>query len=109
MPFYVMEEDKLPMNKRNRRHSLRDPEPLPIDETSIEEVSLEELEEETLQHNRDRDADIDELIFTKYTDGSTTNPADAQEQGIDYDSLPSSVTNSRLRGTCNALRRPRRL
>ncbi|MFN8446348.1 MAG: BON domain-containing protein [Caldilineaceae bacterium] len=74
------------MNKRNRRHSLRDPEPLPIGEDSIEEVSLDELEEEAIQHKRDLDAEMDERIFTKYTDGSTTNPADAQEQGLVYDS-----------------------
>lgn len=49
----------------------------------IEEYSLEELEE--LEEERIRARDAEGLIDTAATDGSTTNPQDAMEQGLVYE------------------------
>jgi len=48
----------------------------------IEEVSLEELEER--EYMARLAADADGIIDTAHTDGSTTNPQEAQEQGLVY-------------------------
>jgi len=65
---------------------LRDSDELPYDEAlddgPIIEVSLEELYEEATNPNND--LAIEELIDTKHTDGSTTNPEQAWDQGLVY-------------------------
>jgi hypothetical protein len=48
----------------------------------LEEVSLEELEEQ--EYMSRLAADSDGIIDTAHTDGSTTNPQEAQEQGLVY-------------------------
>jgi len=48
----------------------------------IVEVSLEELEARTEELKREQDARA--LIDTQHTDGSTTNPVEAQKQGLVY-------------------------
>lgn len=53
-----------------------------LDHRLIDELSLEELEDEANDPNNDLASE--ELIQTKYTDGSTTNPAQAWEQGLVY-------------------------
>ena len=52
------------------------------DDEPIEEVSLEELEE--LEEAARRDLESDEIYDTQHTDGSTTNPEQAEEQGLVY-------------------------
>ncbi|CAN5513714.1 hypothetical protein BH10CHL1_BH10CHL1_29680 [soil metagenome] len=78
------------VNKRRSRkveqleEDLRASDELPYDEAvddgPIVEVSLEELYEEA----DDDDLAIEEIIDTKHTDGSTTNPQQAWEQGLVY-------------------------
>lgn len=58
-----------------------DDEQSPEDEYEV--YSLEELEEEIEERARDRDAMG--IVDTAHTDGSTTNPQDAMEQGLVYD------------------------
>jgi hypothetical protein len=65
---------------------LRESDELPYDEAlddgPVLEVSLEELYEEATDPNND--LAIEELIDTKHTDGSTTNPEQAWDQGLVY-------------------------
>lgn len=63
------------VNRARRKRSAEEDEP-------IIEMSLEALDEATERINREQDAEG--LIATKYTDGSTSNPADAEEQGLVY-------------------------
>lgn len=49
---------------------------------AVVELSLEELDELTDEYNRDHDAEA--LIDTQHTDGSTSNPTEAEEQGLVY-------------------------
>lgn len=51
------------------------------DETVVE-LSLEELDEVATELRRAHDAET--LVDTQHTDGSTTNPAEAMEQGLVY-------------------------
>lgn len=53
-----------------------------LDNRRLDELSLEELEDEATDPNNDLASE--ELIQTKYTDGSTTNPEQAWEQGLVY-------------------------
>lgn len=50
---------------------------------TIEEYSLEELDEVAAEVNREENAE--EIVDTAHTDGSTTNPQQAQEQGLVYE------------------------
>lgn len=52
------------------------------DDEPIEEVSLEELEE--IEADLQRDLESDQIYDTQHTDGSTTNPEQAEEQGLVY-------------------------
>ena len=52
------------------------------DDTPTEEVSLEELEE--IEAGLQRDLESDQIYDTQHTDGSTTNPEQAEEQGLVY-------------------------
>ncbi len=80
------------VNKRRFRteeqleEDLRESDELPYDEAlgegPIVEVSLEELYEEA--SDPDNDLGIEELVDTRHTDGSTTNPQQAWEQGLVY-------------------------
>lgn len=58
------------------------PQEAEAEETPIVEVSLEEMNEAIDAYNRELDAEG--LIDTQHSDGSTTNPADAEEQGLVY-------------------------
>jgi hypothetical protein len=71
--------------QENDRHSQPDQEGRDA-ETPIFEFSYEGLEEE-IEKQRHR-TEADELVDTAHTDGSTDNPALAQEQGLVY--LPPS-------------------
>lgn len=52
------------------------------DDEPLEEVSLEELEE--IEAALQRDLESDQIYDTQHTDGSTTNPEQAEEQGLVY-------------------------
>ncbi len=67
------------MTQRKREDNPEEEAP----QEEIEEVSLEELEE--LANARRRARDADDLYDTAHTDGSTTNPYLAQQQGLVYD------------------------
>ncbi len=73
-------------NVEQLEEQLRASDELPYDEAvgegPIIEVSLEELYEET--GDADNDLALEDLVETKYTDGSTTNPQAAWEQGLVY-------------------------
>ena len=56
--------------------------PDPEEEAPTVELSLEEMDEVTEELNREQDATA--LIDTQHTDGSTTNPSEAVEQGLVY-------------------------
>ena len=56
---------------------------VPYADTPIEEVSLEELEE--LAEEYRRAAEAGSLIDTAHTDGSTSDPHEAQDQGLVYE------------------------
>lgn len=72
-------------NQEDDRHSQPDQQSRNA-ETPILEFSYEGLEEE-IEKQRHR-TEADELVDTAHTDGSTDNPALAQEQGLVY--LPPS-------------------
>jgi len=52
------------------------------DDEPTEEVSLEELEE--IEAELRRDLESEQIYDTQHTDGSTTNPEQAEEQGLVY-------------------------
>lgn len=64
----------------------------------VEEVSLEELHERTNKYQREFDAE--DIIDTQHSDGSTTNPVEAEEQGLVYNppSDPPVVPSDDLQG-----------
>ncbi|MEZ4617571.1 MAG: BON domain-containing protein [Caldilineaceae bacterium] len=70
------------MSAQRQTRQPTEPEDTLPEATPIVEVSLEELDELTEEHNRQ--ADASGLIDTQHTDGSTSNPAEAEEQGLVY-------------------------
>lgn len=76
-----------PRTQEQVEEQLRMSDELPFDEAvdndPIIEVSLEEMYEEADDPNAD--LALEEIIDTKHTDGSTTNPEQAWEQGLVYE------------------------
>jgi hypothetical protein len=67
------------MTKRNRKNDEKNTSR----EGPIEEYSIEEIDEATDELSKERD--VRDMIDTAHTDGSTTNPQQAEEQGLVYE------------------------